>query len=482
MNKRDKFWLNKLYWFSVIIIIFASLSLYNIVRFNHSYMEEEMQETAIFQKQIEWVITPYLQRREYNVVRKYCEDFKNENIKFRIFDNNKKLIASSKGYDNKELLKDNVNPFSPHTDIWEIYKHSIRDKMICHVEKIKAGKGSYYLEITISEEDVMKSIIKAQQSIWLFLGACLILLISSFVYIIQKIRLPFNRLQESVTKISNGEIDTEIEIPDIDILQELAISVKKMTKRLRRQITRLKQLEEYKTDFIQNISHEIKTPITAINSAVELIETGYENMKDSEKECFKIISYQVKYLNALVNDILSLAEIETEKNGEKKDFKLFNLNQSIKNTINYSAIPDIKIEFKSDKEIELYGDEELINRAILNLINNAIRYSQSEKIDVILVKNEKTIEIHVKDYGIGIEEKYFERLFERFYRIDKARSRKTGGTGLGLAIVKNIAELHNGNIHIESRKGSGADFIIELPRIVSEESVACVQDYRFFGR
>ena len=115
-----------------------------------------------------------------------------------------------------------------------------------------------------------------------------------------------------------------------------------------------------------------------------------------------------------------------------------------------------------DSEI-LIVEDELMHRAISNLINNAIKYSQSDKIDVILSDNKTTLKIEVKDYGIGIEKKYFERLFEKFFRIDKARSRKTGGTGLGLAIVKNIIELHNGTIHIESELNKGTNFIIELP-------------------
>lgn len=120
------------------------------------------------------------------------------------------------------------------------------------------------------------------------------------------------------------------------------------------------------------------------------------------------------------------------------------------------------INMLKDSEI-LIVEDELMHRAISNLINNAIKYSQSDKIDVILSDNKTTLKIEVKDYGIGIEKKYFERLFEKFFRIDKARSRKTGGTGLGLAIVKNIIELHNGTIHIESELNKGTNFIIELP-------------------
>lgn len=120
------------------------------------------------------------------------------------------------------------------------------------------------------------------------------------------------------------------------------------------------------------------------------------------------------------------------------------------------------INILKDSKI-LIVEDELMHRAISNLINNAIKYSQSDKIDVILSDNKTTLKIEVKDYGIGIEKKYFERLFEKFFRIDKARSRKTGGTGLGLEIVKNIIELHNGIIHIESELNKGTNFIIELP-------------------
>lgn len=463
MNKRDKFWLNKLYGFTTIILIFAALSLYNIVKFNNSYMKEEIEELTIFQKQIEWVITPLIETHNTRKLQQYCDDFQYENIKFRIFDNNKKLLASSKGFSDTQLAKDNIEFHKTCKDIFKIYRHSIKDKMICHVEKLTIKNKKYYLEITVSEEDVMKSILKAQRSIWLFLGACLLLLISSFIYIIQKIRVPFNTLQDSITKIANGNLDTEITIPDIGILEELAISVKKMTKRLKRQIQRLEQLEEYKSDFIQNITHEIKTPITAINSAVELIETRYDEMSEADKECFNIISYQVKYINILVNDILNLAEIETEKSNDNKDYKEFSLNNLINNIINYSSTPNIKVNLIADKVYFFNGEDELMHRAISNLINNAIKYSQSDKIDVILSDNKTTLKIEVKDYGIGIEKKYFERLFEKFFRIDKARSRKTGGTGLGLAIVKNIIELHNGTIHIESELNKGTNFIIELP-------------------
>ena len=127
-----------------------------------------------------------------------------------------------------------------------------------------------------------------------------------------------------------------------------------MTQRLKSQINRLKQLEEYKSDFIQNVSHEIKTPITAINSAIELLELK-NNINEQDKECYEIIVHQSKMLNSLVNDILSLSEIEVEKTGEHKNFKRFALNEVIESIINYTIHNDIKIN--------------LINKDIINIMN-----------------------------------------------------------------------------------------------------------------
>ena len=199
---------------------------------------------------------------------------------------------------------------------------------------------------------------------------------------------------------------------------------------------------------MQNITHEIKTPITAINSAIELIESS-NSIDDSNRECFEIIQLQVQSINKLVNDILALAEIEVAKTDEKKIFETFNINSMVEKTIGNFAHLTPKINFIQNANVEIDGNEDLLSMALSNLLTNAIRYSGSDKIDIILDKNkEGKIKLQVKDYGVGIAAQHLEHIFERFYRVDKARSRKSGGTGLGLAIVKNIAELHNGTINV----------------------------------
>lgn len=254
-------------------------------------------------------------------------------------------------------------------------------------------------------------------------------------------------------------MDTSIDVPDLELLEELSISVKKMILRLKNQIQRLTQLEEYKTNFLQNITHEIKTPITAINSAIELIENN-NSITVEDKECFEIIQFQIKSINKLVNDILVLSEIEVAKTNEEKHFEKFNLNSMIEKTISNFLYLPVEINFIQNINEEFFGNAELMSTALSNLLTNAVRYSNSNKIDVILTKKDNQIELQVKDYGVGIEKNHIEHIFEKFYRVDKART--TGGSGLGLAIVKNIAELHNGSINVESYPGQNTTFTILL--------------------
>ncbi len=462
MKKRDKFWLRLI---SVIIcfsIIFIGVSIYNIVQFNNSYILEEKNEIDIFRKQIEWTIKPYLIKNDIDSLKQYAEDFKNDKAySFRIFDSNKNVIISSLN-DNHSDIANNDDRVNKHKyDIWDLYITSFHDKSLEKVTEIDVNDRKYYLEISLSQEFVISSIIKAQENIFILTFISLFLLILGLIYMFSIIRKEFNTMEDSVIKISQGNMDSEIKISKIDLLSEFTLAIQKMTERLKNQISRLTQLEKYRTDFISNISHEIKTPITAINSAVELIEEN-DNITEADKECFEIIKSQTYSINRLVSDILALAEINLEKTNENKNFKNVNLNKIIQEAIDNQGITENTIKFSPSFEVEVYANEELIITAISNLLSNAVKYSDSKKIDVVLKKGQNVI-LEITDYGIGISQEHLPRIFERFYRVDKARSRKNGGTGLGLAIVKNIIELHNWQITVESELSKGTSFKIIIP-------------------
>lgn len=315
MKKRDKYWLTRLLQSLIIVLIFVFISLFNIIQFNHSYMEEEQEELQVFIRQIEWAILPYLKNNDFDTVKKYANDFKDEDITIRVFDTDKNLIAASKTENSEEILYNKLPVLPAKENKWKTYRYSIKNKMIGDVKEINIENKKYYLEITISEDDVIGTIAKGQITLMIFFGICAIILLCGLLEVFYRTKKTFNGFEGCVIKIANGELDTPIDVPNLELLEELSISVKKMVLRLKNQIQRLTQLEEYKANFLQNITHEIKTPITAINSAIELIENN-NSITSNDKECFDIIRWQIKVINKLVNDILVLSEIEVAKTDE----------------------------------------------------------------------------------------------------------------------------------------------------------------------
>ncbi|MDL1959254.1 MAG: cell wall metabolism sensor histidine kinase WalK [Deltaproteobacteria bacterium] len=234
-------------------------------------------------------------------------------------------------------------------------------------------------------------------------------------------------------------------------------------------VTRLLRLEKIRREFVANVSHEIKTPITAIKGFVETLRDGaVENHEDAER-FLEIIGKHVDRLEAIIEDLLNLSRIEQEAEREKVVLDEGRLKDVLDTAIQVceasAMAKKIEIELSCAGEIVAELDPTLLEQAVVNLIDNAIKYSSEESaiwIDALQRENETLIS--VRDQGCGIEKKHLPRLFERFYRVDKARSRQLGGTGLGLAIVKHIAQAHGGHVTVESIPGKGSTFSIHLPR------------------
>ena len=460
MKKRDKFWIHRILWILVAIIIFIGISLYNIIQFNASFIKDEIKEFDIFKRNVEWTINLILKNNDFETLQKYCNDFKNnKEFSIRVFDENKNVIASTTNDTKSKISTDDTRLKKVKHNLIELYKHSFKDRTLESVSELNINNKKYYFEVTVSQDYMIEAIIDAQENIIIMFGICLLLLFIFVIQIFFSIRNSFNTLEDDVVKISKGELDTKIKIPRNGLLEELATSVIYMTQRLKRQINRLSKLEQYKTEFIHNLTHEIKTPITAINSSIELIEER-NKISETDRECLDIINFQTNSINKLVGDILALAETDLKKTEEIKNFQDVNLTETIQEVIEYQGIVDCKINLIKQEDIIVKANRELLIMAISNLLSNAIKYSKSDEIDIILTKDDNIVTIVVKDYGIGIEEKHLSRIFERFYRVDKSRSRQNGGTGLGLSIVKNIVELHNWKIYVESKVGKGTTFKI----------------------
>ena len=228
-------------------------------------------------------------------------------------------------------------------------------------------------------------------------------------------------------------------------------------------ITKIKKLENIRREFVANVSHELKTPVTTIKGYVETIENITKDIE--QKKFLKIISNHTNRLNSIIDDLLLLSKIEEKEdvlNLDLKDEKLKPVLELAKENCNgFLNEKNIKVKINCLDTISIKQNHRLLQEAIFNILNNSIKYSsENSLITVDVINNKDNIEIKITDQGIGIDEKHLDRLFERFYRVDESRSRDVGGTGLGLSIVKHIIQMHNGKIKVDSVIDKGTTFTI----------------------
>ena len=233
-------------------------------------------------------------------------------------------------------------------------------------------------------------------------------------------------------------------------------------------VTRLRKLENLRRDFVANVSHELKTPITSIKGFVETLQEGAVNNPEDAQRFLGIIAKHADRLNSIIEDLLSLSRIEQQAEVSQVALE----NAPVRDVLNAAiqlcqpkAVPkDIRITLDCPQGLTATINPPLLEQAVVNLIDNAVKYSSPGKpIQVRAAASDDAIRISVRDEGCGIAAEHLSRIFERFYRVDKARSRQLGGTGLGLSIVRHIALAHGGSVNVTSTVGQGSTFTITLP-------------------
>ncbi|HDL17880.1 MAG TPA: HAMP domain-containing protein [Bacteroidetes bacterium] len=234
-------------------------------------------------------------------------------------------------------------------------------------------------------------------------------------------------------------------------------------------ITEFKRLEKIKKDFVVNVSHELRTPLTAMKGYVETLDG---EVKETGKHYLDIVGKNTDRLINIVQDLLLLSGLEEK--GVKLELETVDLNHLVETVLKIfkqkAEIKNIKLNLISDGEKPvLMADSFKLEQMFINLIDNAIKYTERGEINILLSKNTREVKIEIKDTGIGIPREHLPRIFERFYVVDKSRSRKLGGTGLGLSIVKHIVLLHDGTIDVVSKPRIGTTFTIKLPLNISSK-------------
>lgn len=237
-----------------------------------------------------------------------------------------------------------------------------------------------------------------------------------------------------------------------------------------REIDELRKAENFRREFIADISHELKTPIFAAQGFVHTLLDGAVKDKNVRNKFLKKAAKSLDGLDRIVQDLLTISQVETGV--IKMEYENFNINELIQEVLDQfegkAEKKDTELKFHDFCPVDLYvfADRHKIFQVILNLVSNSIKYRKEEHTLVVanLIEHDREIEIVLKDNGIGISEKHLARIFERFYRIDKSRSREMGGTGLGLSIVKHILEAHQSHIMVQSTQNQGSEFSFKLQK------------------
>lgn len=236
-------------------------------------------------------------------------------------------------------------------------------------------------------------------------------------------------------------------------------------------VTAIRRLESMRSEFVANVSHELKTPVAAVKGFAETLLSGAMNDPETARSFLTIIHDESERLNRLIGDILELSKIESRRSQplfSPVEIEPF-LQRMGELIAPEAAKKGISLEIQAEEGLFLEADEDRLGQIMLNLLQNGVNYTPEGgriKVRATMVTQEdeeERIRVIVSDTGIGIPKKDLPRIFERFYRVDKARSRSSGGTGLGLSIVKHLVELHHGSIRVESTVGVGSQFIVELP-------------------
>ncbi|BBF43315.1 phosphate regulon sensor protein PhoR [Lachnospiraceae bacterium KM106-2] len=313
--------------------------------------------------------------------------------------------------------------------------------------------------MSMSVKDIYQNRLEAKQNIIIIIYVIGILVLFFAIWFSHIITKPFKQLTGTIDHMSQGDFDETLENKGFSEVESLTESFNKM-------IGRIQQLESSRQEFVSNVSHELKTPITSIKVLSESLLSQEDAPPELYREFLTDITDEIERENKIINDLLSLVKLD--KTSGEMHITSISLNELLEQILKrlrpIAAKRNIELIFESFRPVIAEVDEVKLSLAISNLVENAIKYNfENGWVRVSLNADHKYFYIKVTDSGVGIPEELQEHIFERFYRVDKARSRETGGTGLGLSITRNAILMHRGAIKVYSKEKEGATFTVRVP-------------------
>lgn len=431
--------LYKIFAFGVSVITITAVLILSVF---YSYSDNQLKEQL---RVVESVVENQLAQDDDTA---FISNHIDKNVRITLVAKDGTVIADS---------QESANKLENHLNRQEIQQAIKNGEATVTRHSDTQGKKIYYFAKQLDNGNVLrvsaeaKSIGKFFSDYIIYIFLCIIVVIVAAVFvsmgITKSIVKPITQLGQSLDNIDKFKSDEEL---------------KPLVNALLQQKKKQKMLDKQKKQFTANVSHELKTPLTSIAGYAELIETGMAKPEDI-KPFAGVIRKQALRLVNLSEDIIQLSQLE-ESDDEDMSFEsvnLYEIAQRCVEALNINAINKGVTLNLTGEECYIRGKAQLVEELVYNLCDNAIRYNKENgNVTVTVTPFEKGASVSVKDTGIGIPKKYQERIFERFFRVDKSRSKATGGTGLGLAIVKHITQLHDAKLEISSEEGKGTEIIV----------------------
>lgn len=381
----------------------------------------------------------------------YVPDFKSGNVRITWLDSDGNVLGDTDA--NQEHMEN-------HAERPE-FKEALQNGEGEAVRKSETLEdNTYYYAVKLEDGTVLR-VSEAAQSTWKIIFSALPgLLISLIVMVIICVLLASMFARSIITPLKS--LAANLDRPETAVISEYK-ELEPFMQTIRTQHEDILRAAKVRQDFTANVSHELKTPLTAISGYAELVETGMVQGEDVKRYA-KEIHHNSHRLLALINDIIHLAEMDrTEYEVAMRQVNLEELVRNNMESLEVSAGQrNISLRYVGEPAF-VYGNPELLEELLWNLCDNAIRYNKENGIVKVQVeKHKERVELIVSDTGIGISAEHQNRIFERFYRVDKSRSKETGGTGLGLAIVKHIVAQHDAELLLESTPGVGTKITVSF--------------------
>lgn len=328
------------------------------------------------------------------------------------------------------------------------------------------GSGTYEFYAAYSMLNQQELIGTTIRVMWISVAAMLIILGFVTWAVMRWVLSPVREASDNARQLADGEFDTRMEVRGSDEIAQLAKSFNQMAESLETQFTQMERISKVQTEFVSAVSHELRSPVTTVRMAGQLIYDNREDLPPSLKRAAELQYTQLLNLDATLADLLEISRYDA--GGMTLATDVVNIGELVQEVIAVSEplaqSNGVRVTFETSGDTDAEVEQRRIRRLVRNLLVNALEHAEGRPVNVVVKANDTAVAIMVQDHGLGISEDQIQHVFDRFWRADSSRVRKSGGTGLGLTIAREDAQIHGGTLEVAGALGVGSTFLLSLPK------------------